>query len=442
MQTLSLALFSLVLALPSSPVTAQVREVHFGGSGESWERVTSLNVLSDVTTVRGAMQPLELRPDVNAVPIIYGAHTWELWQNPPNPLWEPGIPRFWRGFGNYGPKTPGPSTNVMIDGDPTTFWSQENFGPGGCKMKQEFHTMAPGGPLPLERFVLTMPPDEITDIFGRPFSEYVPKNGELSAGWSGAEKQAAEEQRLDLFGGRGHTLVYAPFNDVLGVVRNNIQTSLVFDFPLTYYSHVRWITYGDIDNRCGKGGMARQIGYADLELYGRGFASESFFRTTVQDLRAPAILADVRVETSKWRRRPGHWEETFDILGEVKDRKWMPGELLPEPDAKADAVVRIRTGITNNPLAYFTYSDFGELEPVSESVWRSLGNAATISCFGKCGKSILKKEPGWQGPVVHDRENWTAWSGPIRDEMVRLSLPKGRYFQVQAIMNSRNGVST
>ena len=63
----------------------------------------------------------------------------------PNPLWEAEIPRFYRGSGNFGPKTPGPSTSVMVDGDPTTFWSQENFGPGGCKMQQEFYTIAPGG---------------------------------------------------------------------------------------------------------------------------------------------------------------------------------------------------------------------------------------------------------------------------------------------------------
>ena len=171
--------------------------------------------------------------------------------------------------------------------------------------------------------------------------------------------------------------------------------------------------------------MALQIGYADLELYGRGFAGESSFRTTVQDLGAPAILGDVNVEISKWRRQSGHWEETFDDLGEAVDRNWIPGGLVEEPGADADVNVRVKTGNTDNPRKYFTYTDFGELEPIEENEWQNLDDSALLSCHGKCGTTILKKEPGWRGPVVQDRLNWTPWSGPIRGEN-RLALSRGQ----------------
>ena len=57
-----------------------------GGSGDDWENLRSLNVLSDVASVPDSMQTLELRVDENIVSIIYSAHNtreeapWELWQ--------------------------------------------------------------------------------------------------------------------------------------------------------------------------------------------------------------------------------------------------------------------------------------------------------------------------------------------------------------------------
>ena len=212
---------------------------------------------------------------------------------------------------------------------------------------------------------------------------------------------------------------------------------------LSYYSHVRWVTYEDAEKLTrfgvfsGSGcGIARALGYADLELYGRGFAATSSFRTTVLDLGVPAILGDVDIKISKWRREDGHWDETLDETGEVVDRTWVPGDLVEEPNADADLSLRIKTGATDNPRQYFTYSDFGELESIAAAEWDALDDSALLSCHGKCGTTILKKEPGWRGPVVQDLSNWSGWSGPIRDETVRLALPKGQYFQILVNMSS------
>ena len=60
-------------------VFAQVTKLTYGGSGDTWSEVSSLNVLMDAAA--GGLQPLELRPDVNIVPVIFGAHEetpWEL----------------------------------------------------------------------------------------------------------------------------------------------------------------------------------------------------------------------------------------------------------------------------------------------------------------------------------------------------------------------------
>ena len=426
---------SAFVGLAAGPVLAQEREWKIGGQSDNrWSDWSHLNVLADVASVPGALQPLELRPDVNITPTIYDAHTWELWQNPPNPLWVQGIPRFWRGFGNYGPKTPGPTTSTMIDGDPTTFWSQTNFGPGGCKMTQEFHTLSFGGPLPLEQFILRLPPPEMTDLFGEPWQNYVPRNGELSAAWHGAEGKSADEQQRDAVNSRD--LVYTPFESVLGSVKNNIKAPIEFEWPLEYFSHVRWRSFADKDWRPGCK-IVEKLGYADLELYGRGFAGKSRYDSKPVKLSQPAILGEVSIEISKWRRQDGHWEENVDSQGRTQ-RIWIEGELVPAPDADAEIQIRFKTGTTDDPRKYHTYTDFGELAEIERSAWDNLEDSAQISCHGKCSGPIIVKSPGWRGPVTQDRENWTPWSGPLSSSGTRLGLAKGQYFQFSVNMISRN----
>ena len=85
------------------------------------------------------------------------------------------MPRLWRGFGGpvgyFGPES------AYVDGDRTTFSNVLFFGAGGCKMAAEFYTIDPGAPLPLYKFVLQEPPEELVDQFGRPFATYIPNTG-------------------------------------------------------------------------------------------------------------------------------------------------------------------------------------------------------------------------------------------------------------------------
>ena len=53
-----------------------------------------------------------------------------------------------------------------------------------------------------------------------------------------------------------------------------------------------------------------QLGYADFELYGQGFAGEAFLRTRALDLGRRVILGEVRVHTTELRRSKGRWLES------------------------------------------------------------------------------------------------------------------------------------
>ena len=86
MRARCLVFICLLTGFVTNPATGQ-REWAFGGpDGDDWAEITELNALADATSVPGVLQSLELRPDVNITPVIYGTNHYELWQNPPNPL--------------------------------------------------------------------------------------------------------------------------------------------------------------------------------------------------------------------------------------------------------------------------------------------------------------------------------------------------------------------
>ena len=90
-----------------------------GAEGVGWEEVTFHNVLADVNTVTGSLQPVELDPDVNFVT----QQDWTRYRSPIVLDYIPGKPRVWRGIGERS--WPGASTNALefVDGDLETHFS-------------------------------------------------------------------------------------------------------------------------------------------------------------------------------------------------------------------------------------------------------------------------------------------------------------------------------
>ncbi len=66
-----------------------------GADGVDWAEVTFHNVLADVNTVAGSLQPVELDPDVNFV----SQQDWTRYRSPIVLDYIPGKPRVWRGIG-------------------------------------------------------------------------------------------------------------------------------------------------------------------------------------------------------------------------------------------------------------------------------------------------------------------------------------------------------
>ena len=414
--TAVLAILLTIGLLGLTPAQGQMIERYWkiGGSAEvTWKDWGHINVLVDDFSVPNALQARELRPDVNIAPIVYSQFPYAWFLEPPDPFWEDGMPRLWRGWGTYyGPGEMTPFYN-HVDGDRSTFVAFRGF----RKTLDEFYTMDPGVPLPLERFVLQLPPPDFIDITGEPFENYVPKKGELSGSLKG-------EQLLANSKASG---AYRPLDVILGRIEQNLSAPIEFTFPLQYLRYIRWRTFADyVDPSHGRL-VNEKLGYAEFELFGRGFAGRARYQTRVVDLGQAALLGEVSIGISKWRREGAQWRKTFDAAGQIKERHWHQGELVKAPDADADLYLRLKTGTTKDPRKYFTYNDYGSVEEVDFATWQTL-------------KKRDRWDPhyqGWQGPVTTDRKNWTPWSGEIRTSGTRLSLASGRYFQLQVKMESR-----
>ena len=403
---------SLLLAetLPAQPLD---RTWQFGGrAGASWEASSGLNILVDAEAAPGSLQPLELRPDVNIAPLVFSRHPYAYYAEPFDPLWEDGMPRIFRGPGNHhGPGEVTPFSS-RVDGDMNTFVAFRRY----RKMHGEFYTLDFGGPLPLERFVVQMPSPELVDLTGEPLVNYVAENGELSASLTGPTiLRDLREGSAD----------YRPMDKVLGRIDQNLVAPIVIDFARAYYRYLRWRVFPDWISERGYH-TVEKYGYAEFEVFGRGFAAESRLRTKVVDLGRPAMVGKVHLGVSRWRRVGARWVDVADPEGDGPDRVWDGGVLEETSQADARVSARLKTGTTPESLRYFTWNDFSGLEAIDRDAWVAL-------------EARQQHDPefvGFRGPVADDRDNWTPWSGPVRESGARVALTGGRYLQVQVAFES------
>ena len=222
MRASQIVLFATLVIWESNSVWPQEpdRLWRFGGAeGHAWPDLVELNVLADDVSVPGALQPRELRPGENLLPLLHDVIPFSFWQAPPDPLWLDGMPRLWQQYQTFGP-----SAAILakyVDGDLGTFnfWTR----PGGARPILQSYTIDVGAQVPLERFVLRTPPG--SDSFGEPWDNYIPQHGELSASRRGEQlpTEGVDNQRQ-----------YHALDIALGSVQENLETPIEIRFPLQY----------------------------------------------------------------------------------------------------------------------------------------------------------------------------------------------------------------
>ena len=436
--------FAVAMVLATASAAQQSWKVG-GSDGLGWSEVANLNVMGDVDTVPGSLQPWELRPDVNVLPRINETFDgyWDRWQFPLNPLWEPGIPRLWRGPGNSQFAIQMQPTTTYVDGDRETIVWADAYGPGGNKTASEYYTIDMGAPVPVDRFEIHLPPEFLEDgspnpgccdRFGTPWSHYVPHQGELT----GVKEETARLITEALVGDQScrrcpgsqyyyeAEFNYHPLEVFLGDVDNHPVAPIIIDFPLQYLRFVRWRTWPDEylqpdgRARCCTG-FLHAFGYGEMEVYGRGFAGEMRIVTNVQDLLEPTTLGRMFVGVSKWRREGAGWVAFTDEDGNLK-RRWEVGALVEAPDADVAVTWRLKNGTTHDTRDYLTWSDQGELVRLPRSEWEGLR---------KRNADNDPKFVGFRGPIVENREAWSGWAGPMNQSGAQLDMASRQYFQLE-----------
>ena len=215
------------------------------------------------------------------------------------------MPRLWRGLGNLGhPGVMMPFARY-VDGDVTHLPMGYQFRP---RRQQNLQRVS----IPLTQVrrcrwsdsssaCLRPRPRICLANLGKITS---PRQGELSASLHG------EQIPTEDIGQFTYNTRYVPLDEVLERIEGNLVAPIEITFPLEYFRYVRWRSFPDngqgpfFDQAEGVLTIAK-LAYAEFELYGRGFAAESRYESKVVDLRQPAILGQVAMAVSKWRRQEG-----------------------------------------------------------------------------------------------------------------------------------------
>ena len=359
-----------------------------GADGVDWAEVTFHNVLADVNTVAGSLQPVELDPDVNFV----SQQDWTRYRSPIVLDYIPGKPRVWRGIGERS--WPGASTNALefVDGDLETHFSIKDWtGSGGLHGSWgEFYTVDFGAPIPVERFVI-VPADGVDPFSQEPYRpNYTLRSFDLT-GTNDVTMVDLQEVR------GGGALYYQPLDVLLRSIGQNFDPVPSLEFPLQYLQLLRIRFFPD------QGAIFSRFSVAEFEVYGRGFVPSARWVSQVVDMGQIVNVGEVDFDFSKWRRGQN-------------------GVLMSAPESNAQVQVEIKTGLDDTPIAYQSYNDLQQMVEVTRSEYEKLKSRV----FSWDPPSV-----GWRGPIVEDLDEWSFWAPPLREPGQVPSVPRGRYIQLQ-----------
>ena len=391
---------------------SEIELLRFGGAGGvPWADSTEMNLMIDDSSIPGVMQPLRLQPDQN---IVSQLRRWTRYRKPIDYQWRPGMPRIWRGVGDISrPQGGGANPLDYIDGSLDTYYTNLNFDGRGLEgaLFGEYYTLDMGLQIPVERFVLRLPEGNHS-ITLEPFRpNFAFDSYELTA----SNDVFLVESQVAPPGTAGVEAVpdyYQPLDILLASVTQNLGSDAEITFPLRYlrFLRIRLIPVESIvlENREGgytaSGDLFEKFALAELEVSGRGIVPKAVWESTVINMGHSVNVGQVFVGLSRWR---------VDAL---------TGELAQDEEVDVEARIQIKTGVDDNPVAYYSYNDLEQTIEVPESEFDRLKNR------------IWPWDPpavGWRGPIGLDTSNWSFWSTPMRVSGERPRLPHGQYLMIR-----------
>ena len=395
-----------------------------GAGGVAGAAVGNFGLMTDDSTAVGALQPLELKPDQNLLPRL---GPWQRLRFSRDPVYHPGHPRLWQGHGNLLLRSRNENLgnfdvlyladpNVFVDGDPATYverraevTERHQRPPAGSS---HYYTIDMGAQVPVERFVF-YPPKGVSPYSDQPFHpNYILKTFSLTARQDEGGIMEEEVERGFSWHGAGFC---CPLENQLAYREANRDSVTEVRFPLQYVRYLRLLEVPDGVDADGQPTVV-QSAYAEMEVYGRGFAPAATWESQIVDLGREVNFGRVVFAVSKWRKDGA--------------------QLVALEEGPVRVQVEIRTGRDDTPTDYFSFDDLGAHVEVSKKQWERL----TASVPGPLSLSSLSRleargatvpTVGFRGPVTEDLENWSVWSRPLTASGQHPGLPWGRYFQLR-----------
>ena len=404
------ALIALGLLVSPRESATQLIELRLGGAdGQSWADQTALNVMVDLTSSPGAIQPLFLDPNVNVVTQI---GPWFRFREPVEFDYRPGMPHVWRAIGSIREVGRVADALIFVDGDRDTYYASSGFtaagGQGG--VEGEFYSIDLGTRIPAERFVM-LPPEGTEPITQEPYDPnyFFPRYELTASNDEVAIKLQDGTWCTNHFWCRGF---YIPLDTVLASVEGNLESTIEVTFPRQYlrFFRLRFIP----DSQCCRGGLNTafaRYAVSELEVYGRGVVPEVSWESKVIDLGQIVNIGQVHFDVSTWRK---------DAVASEPD---------PDPEAPTQVRVSVRTGLDDEPMAYHTYNDLRQPTEVSATDYARLKPRRW---------PFDPLAAGWAGPITEDRDNWSFWSPPLEQSGEKPRVPRGRFIMLRVEMDSES----
>ena len=401
------AIIALAVLMGVPLPTAAANRWQLGGKqGHDWGDWTLVNTMVDIEASPGSIQPFELHPEENILPML---GPWARWRHPRDPLWRPGMPRIWRFHQDIATAFDW-DPRLLLDGDAYTGMAARNY--GTQRVCWEYYTLDLGTAVPLERYVF-YPKEGVDELTGEPYRPgFALRNFEVSAGHE-TELSTVVNQNA-----------YAPLSVLIAQVENNFEFEAEVRFPLQYFRLFRHRPHSDGGrfapdcaswpnvSRIKPPHLPRQqprYGLGELELYGRGFVPQATWESRVVDLEDVSNVGPVHFGVSGWGKEGDEYAEAAT--------------------APIGALVEIKTGLDDTPTIYYTYNQMGKLveSPLNEY-------ATTLK---------TKQYPwhpngvGWRGPISEDTDAWSLWTASL-ESGIRPKLRRGRYLKVRVRLQTQS----
>ncbi|MCD6169630.1 MAG: gliding motility-associated C-terminal domain-containing protein [Candidatus Latescibacteria bacterium] len=366
-------LFLFALLVIPGEASSKVTIWSVGGAKHPWTAVGAMTSMDDVT-FPGAIQPKETDPEEN----IAAALNWKVGRPK---TYEEGVPCIWHND-PYGLEERNPI--ILVDGDGTTSTGEWYKETGVSQVGRTFYIDL-GTPYSLSRIVF-YPRQEGEDEEGRAYKDDYPKGYELFVNDGDMEKFVEGE----------------PVYRMLRSNRRNRDAIVDIRFSLR---PIRFIKL--------RIAAPQPFEIAEIELYGKGFATTATYLSNPIDLGNKSNFGKLYWSATKWRR-----------LGPE-------GDLVPEPEASVSIKVETKSGTDDTPLVYRVLVGAPgqqEIVVVDEAAYNKAKKTGYYS-GKKC--EVL--------PVVEDRENWSLWSRPLSapGQQIISAAPR-RYFQFRLIIQSQS----